>query len=708
MIAMELASASTVFYLAALLSAGVALFALSRNWRARVNQSFALGMLALAGEHVFAALSAGPHLTPYDVLFWQEWKSVATALLPGSWLLFSITYAREETHAIQTIWKWTLPAAFLLPLLAACTLAPKFFAEAPLLGSANHWVLRLGRVGYAFYLLQLMAAVLILMNFERTLRASSGRSRWQVKFMVLGMGGYFALRTYAFSQTLLFRSVDTGISEVEAAALIVANLLVMGSIYRGRFSQVRIYLSETTLHHSITLLIVGAYLLSIGAIGWLLSHYGNVQSISFITFYIFLVLLGLTMVLLSDRLRLRIKLFVSRHFHRSPHDYRKIWLAFTQQTFSILDTNTLCTVLVRLIAQTFDALSVTIWLFADDRQTLTFAASTHVLHQPSQSLHLGAQFPKDLLEQACDSLGAIHLESATTASLSRFREFNIKAFREASARYCCPLIASDQLVGVMTIGDRVAHLPFSLEDFDLLKTVCDQMAASLLNVKLSEELHKSRQFEMLQVLSSFLVHDLKNLAASLSLTVQNLPLYFDNAEFRNDAIQSLSHGIEKINGICGQLGSLKEKPRLSLQRTDLNALLQAALANLNAAIRSRLVTDFHPTVRLDLDREQIQKVLVNLVLNADDATAGKGEIRVATNLEPGYVVFLVSDNGCGMTDEFIQNTLFKPFKTTKKKGMGIGLYQCKSIVEAHGGRIEVESSEGRGTTFRVWLPAPGS
>jgi len=704
---MELASAAIVFHLAALLSAGLGLFALSRDWRSRVNQSFALGMLALAAENVFAGFSSDPRLLPYEVLFWQQWKTVATALLPGSWLLFSITYARDNTRSIQPVWKWAIATAFLLPLLAASALAPQFFAEAPVLTDANHWVLRLGQVGYGFYLLQLMAAVLILMNFERTIRASFGRSRWQVKFMVLGMGGYFALRTYSFSQTLLFRSVDTGISEVEAAALLVANLLVMGSIYRGRIFQVKIYLSETTLHHSITLLIVGAYLLSVGAIGWILSRFGNVQSIGFITFYIFLVLLGLAMVLLSDRLRLKIKLFVSRHFQRSPHDYRKIWLAFTQQTFSILEPKALCTALVKLIAQTFDALSVTIWLFADDRETLTFAASTHVLHQPGQSLHLGAQFPRDLLELAADSLGAIHLESATAESLIRFRDFNARAFREASARYCCPLIASDQLVGVMTIGDRVAHLPFSLEDFDLLKTVCDQMAASLLNLKLSEELQKSRQFEMLQVLSSFLLHDLKNLASSLSLTVQNLPLYFDNADFRNDAIQSLSQGVEKINAICGQLGSLKEKPRLNLERTDLSGLLQATLEILNGATRSHLIAHLEPTDPIELDREQIQKVLLNLVLNADDATAGKGEIRIACSREPGYAVLSVSDNGCGMADDFLHNSLFKPFKTTKKKGMGIGLYQCKTIVEAHGGRIEVESSEGRGSTFRVRLPAAG-
>jgi hypothetical protein len=68
------------------------------------------------------------------------------------------------------------------------------------------------------------------------------------------------------------------------------------------------------------------------------------------------------------------------------------------------------------------------------------------------------------------------------------------------------------------------------------------------------------------------------------------------------------------------------------------------------------------------------------------------------------VVFSVSDNGPGMSREFMENSLFRPFKSTKKKGLGIGLYQCKIIVEAHNGKIEVESEPGRGSTFSIHLP----
>jgi signal transduction histidine kinase len=99
--------------------------------------------------------------------------------------------------------------------------------------------------------------------------------------------------------------------------------------------------------------------------------------------------------------------------------------------------------------------------------------------------------------------------------------------------------------------------------------------------------------------------------------------------------------------------------------------------------------------------------MTNLILNANEAVGSAGEICVATGQQDGWAIFSVRDNGCGMSKEFMERSLFRPFKTTKKQGIGIGLYQSKMIVEAHKGKIEVESGEGKGTTFRVFLPIAG-
>jgi signal transduction histidine kinase len=105
-----------------------------------------------------------------------------------------------------------------------------------------------------------------------------------------------------------------------------------------------------------------------------------------------------------------------------------------------------------------------------------------------------------------------------------------------------------------------------------------------------------------------------------------------------------------------------------------------------------------------VDADEIRKVIMNLVQNAVEASNGQGKVMVKTSKENGSVCIRVSDNGCGMTEDFVKNHLFKPFRTTKEKGLGIGLYQCRQIVEAHGGKIEVKSEVNKGTEFTVFLP----
>ncbi|HZL12926.1 MAG TPA: ATP-binding protein, partial [Verrucomicrobiae bacterium] len=117
-----------------------------------------------------------------------------------------------------------------------------------------------------------------------------------------------------------------------------------------------------------------------------------------------------------------------------------------------------------------------------------------------------------------------------------------------------------------------------------------------------------------------------------------------------------------------------------------------------------LAKNFQPLPKLFFDSEQLLKVVTNLVLNAKEAVGPDGEIRIATSRKDGWAILSVSDNGCGIKPEFLNRSLFRPFQTTKKNGLGIGMFQSKMIVEAHKGRIEVESEPGKGTTFRIYLP----
>jgi signal transduction histidine kinase len=214
-------------------------------------------------------------------------------------------------------------------------------------------------------------------------------------------------------------------------------------------------------------------------------------------------------------------------------------------------------------------------------------------------------------------------------------------------------------------------------------------------------------------LSAMLTHDLKNAIETLSLIVGNMERHFDNEQFRTDAMKALTGATDKLKGLVTRLS----KPITTLSGehkrpipTDLVPILKrvAALTAEPAREKHKIETNLPPTLIALVDAERIEKVMENLVINALEAMSEKsGTLTIsAGGTANGRVAFSVSDNGAGMSKYFLDNKLFHPFATTKRHGVGLGLYTCREVVQANGGSIEVESAEGVGTTFRVVLPSP--
>jgi putative PEP-CTERM system histidine kinase len=269
---------------------------------------------------------------------------------------------------------------------------------------------------------------------------------------------------------------------------------------------------------------------------------------------------------------------------------------------------------------------------------------------------------------------------------------------------CIPLLRQKQLIGVLLLGDRVSGVAFPTQELDLLKCIGDQLTSNLRNIQMSQQLLQAKELEAFQTMATFFVHDLKNAAWTLNLMLQNLPVHFDNPEFRADALRAIGKTVTHINAITSRLGVLRHELKIKPAERDLNEVVKAALSGLNHAKPEAIVRDFKPLPKTLIDQEQLQKVIVNLVVNAIEASPTEGQVRVATEQTDGMVVLNVSDNGCGMTDEFMRQSLFRPFQTTKKHGLGIGMFQSRMIVEAHGGRIQASSKVGQGSTFQIFIP----
>jgi len=681
-----------LYYAAAAVSAALAVLVLWRDRGAFANRIFAPGMLLLAGRELAEGLAADS-VAPTEVLDWQILSLTIGSLIPGLWLSFSLTYARANQREFLNKWRWTLVATFVLPVLLVSVFRSSLLRE-PQLTEDSHWVLALGWAGYVLYVLFLLSSVLILLNLENTLRASTGTMRWHIKFLLLGVGAIFAVEIYMSSQALLFASVNSALVPVSSVTLLVASALSLVSFWRSRLVHVEVYLSQTFVYNSLTVLIVGIYLLVVGFLAQAVAERGGSQSLPLAALLVFVALLALVTALLSDGVRQSFRRFVTRHLKRPHYDYRNVWSRFTDRTRAGLDIQELCAAMARLVSETLGTPSVSIWLLNETRDGLVLGGSTALSQPKGASVVAPEGRSGRLIDAMKDQSLPVDLKERLD---NRFRD-------AAQMRYCVNLVAGQELVGFLTLDEKVGGKELSTEDFTLLKTIADQAASTLLNVRLSERLLHAKELEAFQTLSAFFIHDLKNLASRLSLSLQNLPNHYDNPEFRSDLLKTISQSVEKINSMCGRLSPLSRELELHPEETDLNDLVAQTLETLNGETRAHLEQDLNPVPRLRLDSEQIQKVLVNLVLNANEATGGNGSIRITTRKRNDWTEITVSDDGPGMSREFVERFLFKPFHTTKKQGLGIGLFHSKKIVDAHEGRIEVETQEGEGCTFRVLFP----
>lgn len=686
----------------ALFSGALAFMACWRERKSIAHRSFAAGMTVLAVESVFNGFSLNA-ASVKEMVYWQNWELASISFLPGIWLLFSLSYGRGNYREFLKRWRSVLILAFLIPVGLVVLSRGKMIVSANQ-NNAGHWIFALGIAGIVLNCLFLLGAVLVLINLERTFRASVGTMRWRIKFMILGLGVLFVVRSCISSQMLLFHAIDLSWQTVNSVALLVSCLLILRSLFRAGHFDMDVYPSHSVLQGSLTALLAGIYLLIIGVFAKLVTFGGGDAAFTLKAFVMLVGLVLLTVLLLSDRVRVHTSRFISRNFQRPSYDYRTVWRKFTEGTAACVTQKELCQASVKLTADVFQVLSVTMWLVDEKKEQLVFAASTFLSEARADALNPKNTDATNMIATLQKHPEPVDIDSSKEKWAAALRLRHPDEFHKDGNRVCVPVVVGGEILGLMILGDRVGGGNFSQQDFDLLKCVGDQIAAGLLNARLSQKLLQAKELEAFQTMSAFFVHDLKNAASTLNLMLQNLPAHFDDPAFREDAVRVTAKSVAHINRLIERLGHLRHELKIKPAEADLNEIISRFFAGWEKAAGVSLAKNFQPLPKFNFDPEQLLKVVTNLILNAKEAVAQNGEIQIATRQINGHAVLSVSDNGCGMNPEFLSRSLFRPFQTTKKNGLGIGMFQSKMIVEAHKGRIEVESEPGKGTTFRIYLP----
>ncbi len=690
-------------FASATLAGIIALGAAIRAERASERWAFAAGMAVLAVERVCSGLMASAG-SPYAMFQWQVWRLTAVAFIPGLWLLFSLGFARGNAREFIRQWRLVLGAAFLLPSAVVWLFRP-FLVVATTTGDATHLMFNLGTAGTVLYLIQLIAAILVLVNLERTFRAAVGTVRWRIKYILIGVGVLFLVRLFTASQALLFRGIDPSLDILNSGALLIAGLLILRSLFRAGHFLLDVYPSHSVLQGSVTLLLAGAYLIIVGVLAKIVAYLGGDASFALKTLVVLVLLVLLTVLLQSDRVRMHLRRFISRHFQRPIHDYGTVWRKFTDGTASRVEQTDYSRAVVRLTADIFQTLSVTLWLLDDRREALVPAATTSLTENQINTLKPTAEETALVIKYYQSHHDPVDFENLADDWAVILRRMHPDEFHKGGTRIGVPIVHGAEVLAIILLGDRVGGVAFIQQDLDLLKSIGDQVASGLLNVRLSQRLLQAREHEAFQAMAAFFVHDLKNAASTLNLMLQNLPDHFNDPAFREDALRGVGKSVTHINHLISRLSELRSELKVSPVDSDLNEVVTSALSAFTAVKDFTIDVQLSPLPRLKLDREQFAKVITNLVLNAREARAGEGRLVLSTRRSgEAWVLLEAADNGGGMSPQFLASSLFRPFQTTKKTGLGIGMFQSKMIIEAHGGRITVESSVGQGTTFRVFLP----
>lgn len=266
-----------------------------------------------------------------------------------------------------------------------------------------------------------------------------------------------------------------------------------------------------------------------------------------------------------------------------------------------------------------------------------------------------------------------------------------------------PLGSANNLAGVVLLCDPIAPIELNWENYDLLKIVSQQACSYLEQNSSQEKLGTAKQFEAVNKASAFLVHDIKTIIAQLSLLVKNAQKHKSNPAFIEDMIRTTSHTVEKMDHLLHQIRNPTQQ--VSTEDLDLGKLLIEIYQSYKKSTPTPSLETIEDKYWINADKEQLKSAIGHIVQNALDATPKDGEVSIATKQAQGNIFIFIQDSGSGMSEDYINNQLFKPFESTKGlTGMGIGVYQSREYLRKLGGSISVTSQINIGTCFTLKIP----
>lgn len=550
----------------------------------------------------------------------------------------------------------------------------------------------------------LLLAVMGLVLLEQILRNAPTDLIRAIKYLCLGIGGMFIYDFYLYSNALLFQRIDPALWEARGFINATVVPVIGFALARNPKWSPGIFISRRIVFHTSALLGSGIYLLAMAVGGYYVRDYGGTWGAVAQTIFLFGAGLLFLVLIFSGPLRAHLRVFINKHFFHYKYDYREEWLRFIRT----LSSNDLDTPLperaIRAIAQMIDSPGGVLWMRLENGQ---FEPTAKWNMEPP----LSAIEPMDSsltqfleIQKWVINLDEYERDPGLYQSLG---DLEMPGWLRVmpNAWLIAPLVLHERLHGFVVLArSSASYRHFNWEDCDLLKTSGSQVASHLAQHAVSQALAEARQFEAFNRMSTYIVHDLKNLISQLSLVVSNSAKHRHNPLFMENVISTVTNSVSKMNRLLAHL-SEGGQGNANKKAVDLAKLLEEVVHASKAAKPVPVLECLARDITISTDHDRLASVMGHVIQNAQDATADDGHVVVRLQKIDGHAVIEVKDTGCGMDEDFIRARLFRPFQTTKgSSGMGIGIYEAREFIRTLGGEIHVESKLGTGTTFRIHFP----
>ncbi len=633
---------------------------------------------------------------------------LAMALIPITIVPVSHTVGRTRSEKPQISWALYYFAQTILLIFVI----HKIFAggivewvtgilEEPIIIFEDRW---------RYYFLNIVgSSVLALLCFDKTLQKANKPEQDELKFVFISFLGFAVYFSYLAITILLSSYITLPMLQLGAAIVLSGLILLVYGFAKYPLWEVKIRVSRHVVFGTLTATAMLGYLIISGSILEVLRLAQTQGMNSLLPIAAFALVALFLFVYLSPNFRSSVKGFVTRNFFRNKYDYRDLWMKFSDKSSGSLNVRDLLPHIGEFVADAMFVRQVVFWLRSATSDTYLLAYS----HDPAVAansksipIHLTLPRAKDKNTILFDVPGH---RGENLQDNFPVRD-GIQALDDLGIQRLVLVEKGDDVLALMGIGAQPDKERSLEEDKQFLSSVSNQLGHLILTHELSEELLLAREWDSFNRFASFILHDLKNLATLQSMTLDNAKHLKDNPRFISDALATFSQTTEKMINLIAGLSV--QRGQFSLKQQPVNILEVIAQTFDDLKIDQRtgvsLKTSFPPKNELPVisgDPGLLQKAFTNLLLNAiQSLPKGEGAVEVTISRQPrGVITTSIRDTGCGIAPERLEN-LFRPFQTTKEKGLGIGLCHTRSIIEVHGGQIRIESQLNAGTRVEVELP----